>query len=116
MNCLPDWNRDKKWGNLLRKQIWYLWFYAMADKFLDSVDLEKMKEEIAITRLGQMIWEDGVKAGEERGEIRGKVEGEAAGKSKAYIEMIRDGFISAKDAAIRLGITEDEVKKLLEQF
>ena len=57
-----------------------------------------------MTRLGQMIWEDGVKAGEERGEI------------SAYVKMIRDGFISAKDAAVRLGITEDEVKKLLEQF
>lgn len=86
--------------------------YAMADKFLDAVDLEKLKEEIAMTRLGQMIWEDGVKAGEERGEARG----EAAGKLSAYAEMIRDGFISIKDAAIRLGITEDEVKKLLEQF
>ena len=32
--------------------------YAMADKFLDAVDLEKLKEEIAMTRLGQMIWED----------------------------------------------------------
>lgn len=33
--------------------------YAMADKFLDAVDLEHLKEEIAMTRLGQMIWEDG---------------------------------------------------------
>ena len=33
--------------------------YAMADKFLDAIDLEKFKEEIAMTRLGQMIWEDG---------------------------------------------------------
>ena len=33
--------------------------YAMADKFLDAMDLEKLKEEISMTRLGQMIWEDG---------------------------------------------------------
>lgn len=33
--------------------------YAMADKFLDAVDLEKLKEEISMTILGQMIWEDG---------------------------------------------------------
>lgn len=32
--------------------------YAMADKFLDIVDLEKLKEEISMTKLGQMIWED----------------------------------------------------------
>ena len=30
--------------------------YAMADKFLEAVDLKKLKEEIAMTRLGQMIW------------------------------------------------------------
>ena len=79
--------------------------YAMADKFLDAIDLEKMKEEIAMTRLGQMIWEDGVKKGEERGE--------AKGKATAYIEMIHDGFISIIDAAVRLGITEEDLEKLL---
>ena len=41
--------------------------YAMADKFLDAIDLEKLKEEMTMTRLGQMIWEDGVAEGELRG-------------------------------------------------
>lgn len=89
--------------------------YAMADKFLDAIDLEKMKEEIAMTRLGQMIWEDGVKKGEERGELRGEIRGKAKGKTAAYMEMVRDGFISVKEAASRLGITEEEIKKILEQ-
>lgn len=44
--------------------------YAMADKFLEAAELEKLKEEIAMTRLGQMIWEDGVA----EGELRGKTE------------------------------------------
>lgn len=34
--------------------------YAMADKFLDVIDLEKLKEEISMTKLGQMIWEDAI--------------------------------------------------------
>ena len=34
--------------------------YALADKFLDAIDLEKLKEEISMTRLGQMIWEDAI--------------------------------------------------------
>lgn len=34
--------------------------YAMADKFLDATDLEKLKEEISMTKLGQMIWEDAI--------------------------------------------------------
>lgn len=33
--------------------------YAMADKFLDIFDLKKLKEDLTMTRLGQMIWEDG---------------------------------------------------------
>lgn len=73
--------------------------YAMADKFLDAVDLEKLKEEIAMTRLGQMIWEDG------------KIEG----KAEAYLEMIKEGILTIKDVAKRMGVSEEEIRKLLEQ-
>ena len=69
--------------------------YAMADKFLDTADFEKLKEEISMTRLGQMIWEDG--------------------RESMLLELIRDGLLTIKDAAIRLNITEEEVKKLLEK-
>ena len=69
--------------------------YAMADKFLDVVDLEKLKEEIAMTRLGQMIWEEG--------------------RESMLLELIQDGLLTIKDAAIRLSISEEEVKKLLEE-
>ena len=79
--------------------------YAMADKFLDAVDMDKLKEEIAMTRLGQMIWEDGEKKGREDGEKQGKI--------AAYIEMIKEGYITEAEAAKRLNISEDEVKKLL---
>lgn len=34
--------------------------YAMTDKFLEAVHLEQLKEEISMTRLGQMIWEEKV--------------------------------------------------------
>ena len=40
--------------------------YAFADKFLDGKDLEKVKEEISMTKLGEMLVEDGIKKGEER--------------------------------------------------
>lgn len=42
--------------------------YAMADKFLDSWDLEKIREEIKMTRLGAMLYRDGIEDGIERGE------------------------------------------------
>lgn len=44
--------------------------YAFADKFLDEKDLEKVKEEISMTKLGEMLVEDGIK----KGKIEGKEE------------------------------------------
>ena len=41
--------------------------YTLADKFLQGNDLEEIKEVVAMTRLGQMIYDDGLKAGEEKG-------------------------------------------------
>jgi len=40
--------------------------YAFADKFLEGKDLEKVKEEISMTKLGEMLVEDGIKKGEEK--------------------------------------------------
>lgn len=39
--------------------------YAFADKFLKGKDLEKVKEEISMTKLGEMLVEDGIKKGRE---------------------------------------------------
>ena len=36
--------------------------YAMAEKFMDSVTLEQLKEAVGMTRLGQMMYNDGVEA------------------------------------------------------
>ena len=39
--------------------------YAFADKFLYGKELEKVKEEISMTKLGEMLVEDGIKKGKE---------------------------------------------------
>lgn len=41
--------------------------YTLADKFLNAVELEEVKEALAMTRLGQMLYDDGVKKGLEQG-------------------------------------------------
>ena len=46
--------------------------YTMADKFLQGSDLEEIKEVVAMTRLGQMIYDDGLKVGEEKGREEGR--------------------------------------------
>ena len=38
--------------------------YIMADKFLDSAEMEQLKEEIKMTRLGKMLYDDGEKCGQ----------------------------------------------------
>ena len=44
--------------------------YTM-DKFLRGSDLEEIKEVVAMTRLGQMLYDDGLKAGKSEGRIEG---------------------------------------------
>lgn len=44
--------------------------YTLADKFLQGNDLEEIKEVVAMTRLGQMLYDDGVRDGEEKGSAR----------------------------------------------
>lgn len=39
--------------------------YAFAVKFLKNKDLEVIKEAIAMTKLGQMIWDDAIEKGRE---------------------------------------------------
>ena len=45
--------------------------YTLADKFLQGNDLEEIKEVVAMTRLGQMLYDDGLKAGKSEGRIEG---------------------------------------------
>ena len=40
--------------------------YALAEKFLSVEEMQKIKEEIHMTRLGQMIFDDGLEEGENR--------------------------------------------------
>ena len=44
--------------------------YTLADKFLEEKDLEEVKEAVAMTRIGQMIYDDGLKAGKSEGSDR----------------------------------------------
>ena len=45
--------------------------YILAEKFLNKMDLDELKEEIKVTRLGQMLYDDGWDAGMVQGMSRG---------------------------------------------
>ena len=71
----------------------------MADKFLDQVDMEEIKEGISMTRLGQMLVEmgrneglkigrtEGLKIGRTEGLKIGRTEGLKAGRSEGREEV-----------------------------
>ena len=78
--------------------------YALADKFLDGKDLTEIKEVVAMTKLGQMIYEDGVKAGESKGLEAGKREGLEAGKREGLKTGRREGLKAGKRKGLNMGI------------
>lgn len=55
--------------------------YAMADKFLDETELEQLKKEIKMTRLGQMLMEEG--------RVEGRVKGREEGREEEREQAIR---------------------------
>lgn len=50
--------------------------YTFAVKFLDENELKSIKEAVAMTKLGQMIWDDAIEKGREEGEKIGQKRGE----------------------------------------
>ena len=47
--------------------------YAMAEKFLDEMDIKEIREAIKMTKLGQMLVDDGIEKGIERGREEGEI-------------------------------------------
>ena len=56
--------------------------YTLADKFLNETELSRVKEMIAMTKLGEMLVEDGIKRGIERGLEEGMEKGLQEGLQK----------------------------------
>ena len=61
--------------------------YTLADKFLKGMELQEIKEVVAMTRLGQMIYEDGVEKGLEQGIEKGRQEGLEKGLEQGMDRM-----------------------------
>ena len=61
--------------------------YAFALKYFRGINLAAIKEEIAMTELGQMIWDDalaqGLAEGQAQGLAKGLAQGQAQGQQQA---------------------------------
>ncbi len=49
--------------------------YTLADKFLKGKELQEVREVVSMTRIGQMIYDDGVEKGRAEGRAEGRQEG-----------------------------------------
>ena len=63
--------------------------YTLADKFLKGMELQEIKEVVAMTRLGQMIYDDGVEKGIEKGIEKGRQEGLEQGMDRMSVLTAR---------------------------
>ena len=76
--------------------------YAMADKFLEAADMEEVKEVVRMTRLGQMLLEEGMEKGIKEGERETKLN-----NARNLLDILDEKMI-----AERIGIPLETVKKL----
>lgn len=67
--------------------------YAMAEKFLETLDLDELKEELSMTRLGQMIYDDGIAKGISEGITQG---------IQAFVESCKELEISKESTLEKL--------------
>lgn len=79
--------------------------YAMADKFLESVEMEEIEEMMKMTRLGQKLFQNGVE------------EGESIGAEKAKLENAKNllDILTVEVIAERIGLPLETVQKLKEE-
>ncbi len=89
--------------------------YTFAVKFLKENELDKVKGEMSMSYLGQMIFEDGVAAGEARGVERGIAQGIAQGNMQMLVALVKDGILKVEEAAKRLGISETEFEERMKK-
>ena len=86
--------------------------YAMAEKFLEKMDLEEVMEEISMTRLGEMLVNKGYGEGYGKGYDIGHSRGVEEGKLDAARNLL--GQVSPDILAKTLELPLDTILKLKE--
>lgn len=87
--------------------------YAMAEKFLEKMDLEEVMEEISMTRLGEMLVNKGYGEGYDKGYDIGHSRGVEEGKLDAARNLL--GQVSPDILAKTLELPLNTILKLKEE-
>lgn len=78
--------------------------YTLADKFLTGTELEEIKEAVRMTRLGEMLMEDGRK--------EGRKEGAENNCRKIVLNMLSKNQFSYEEIADLVDISVEKVKEI----
>ena len=88
--------------------------YALANKLLNEADLEKIKEEMKMTKLGEMLRADFIEEGREEGRVEGRAEGDYRGRNAQLREQIKKKLDKGKSIsriAEELEETEERIRE-----
>lgn len=101
---------QREQGKLEDKELIHMqsMFYALAMKFLTVEEIKQIKEMMSMTLLGKMLMEDGVEQGIKQGLEQGEFQ--------TLQGLIKDGILTAREAAARKGITEEEFQDKLKEL
>lgn len=90
--------------------------YTLADKFLKGKELQEVREVVSMTRIGQMIYDDGVEKGRAEGRAEGRQEGLDRGMDRMSVLTAR--LLKEKRLDDLQRATEDKVfcEQLLKEY
>lgn len=95
----------------------------MSNKVMEQIALKyaKVRKEVTSIMGGKIleyeaktILQRGIQEGRLAGIQEGKKVGLQEGRIKSYIELVKDGLLPIEEAAKRLNMKEEELKKYLE--
>ena len=91
--------------------------YIMAEKFLEAVELDECMEAIKMTRLGQMLYDNGRQEGRQEGERLGRQEGERLGRQEGEANNLLDNIINLqKNMQLSLEAALQALGKTMEDY
>lgn len=86
--------------------------YALADKFLTGDELVEIMEVLRMTRLGQMLVEEGREEGRQEGREEGREEGHEESRTEIILNMLSKNQFSFKEIAELVGVTVEKVEEI----
>ena len=84
--------------------------YIMAEKFLETAEMEQLRREIAMTKLGQMIYDDGRQEGRQEGRLEGRQEGRLEGDRERLFTLIKKKLAKGLSVAEIADAVEESVE------